>query len=260
MNNRDVQEIRKNIAKRKKYKRENVTGSDTPRSISFVQDEEKHGFLPFLQGDSTSSMKRSKARVHSFILKLLLACILFFGTAILFRLDGPVFQKTQAIALNALTEEFPFAKVQAWYRDYFGAPLAIIDTPPSNEVAEGTNYDFILPVMGNISETFQQNGKGIFIETDGKTNVSAMDNGTVIFAGNKNDTGKTVIIQHDDGSESTYGNLTNIKVYHYQFVTSNQVIGEIVQEDESVARLYFSIQKDRQYIDPVKVMQVDDQP
>src|SRR5699024_12750286 len=79
----------------------------------------------------------------------------------------------------------------------------------------------------------------------------------VTFAGNDRKTNKTVVIQHADNSTTTYGYLQSIDVHLYQSIQSNQRLGTFVSTQEN-RHLYFSIEKDNQYIDPVQVIQVDD--
>lgn len=97
------------------------------------------------------------------------------------------------------------------------------------------------------------------ISPESKDFVRAMNNGIVIFAGSKNDTDKTIIIQHPDRSESTYGMLSSIDVHLYQMVDANQVIGTKIPTEES-SMVFFSIEKANHYIDPAKVIRVDGNP
>src|SRR5699024_6410930 len=108
------------------------------------------------------------------------------------------------------------------------------------------------------TETFQENGKGVRIVSDQDTKVAVVKEGTVLFAGNKKDTGKTVIVQHVDQSKSIYGQLSNIEVHSYQSVQANQTIGTYKPESAEEA-MYFAIEKNREYMDPIQVIKVDEQ-
>src|SRR5690625_6502786 len=63
------------------------------------------------------------------------------------------------------------------------------------------------------------------IEASDQPEVYAIDQGTVLFAGNDRKTNKTVVIQHPDRTKSTYGFLAEINVRPYQFIQANQEIG-----------------------------------
>ncbi|MRG88226.1 peptidoglycan DD-metalloendopeptidase family protein [Salinibacillus xinjiangensis] len=263
MSRKSIDAVRKNITKRKGQKKLKGTsyGKGNMAQATYLQEEEKHGYFPTFTPGKGPYKKSEQNGISPFVFKALLAGILFFSSAILLRMEGEEFQKPKAFVVSALTEEFPFAKVQAWYRTNLGTPFAFLegneDVRPVNE-----QNGLILPVNGVISESFQQNGEGVMISVSPSesTEVTAMNEGTVVFAGKKKETGKTIMIQHIDGTYSIYGNLDEIDVFQYQFVSGNEVIGSLEAESGGEQpSLYFAIQDQRQFIDPVKVIQVDDQ-
>ncbi|QHS22902.1 M23 family metallopeptidase [Virgibacillus sp. MSP4-1] len=264
MSRKSIREVRQNIAKRKNLKKRN--GTSTHWGASMVQEEEKHGYFPSIHSNRNPNQRNGKQQteknwIPSFVFKALLAAIIFFSTAIILRVDSEAFQRPKAFLVNALTEEFPFARVQGWYRENLGTPFAFMENKKNVEQAAGEN-GLILPVNGVISQSFQQNGEGVLIEAGDTDNmeVTSMKAGSVVFAGNKRDTGKTIVIQHADGTNSIYGHLNEMDVFQYQFVSRNEVIGSLdSQSSEGQPTLYFAIQEDQRFIDPVKVMQVDDQ-
>lgn len=255
---RDVSQIRRNIAQRKRARKTLTSNSSTPRKItpsSFPQDEEKHGFLPVNEHyDSSKSVKDTF--VASFVMKSILAAVLFFGVAVFFQVNGSWVEKPKLWTSKVLTEEFPFASVNKWYQEQFGSPLAL--TPSKSNASE--DGALALPVNGTISQTFQMNGEGILISAEETSEVLSMEAGTVIFAGNDRETNKTVIIQHADKSKTIYGNLSSINVHLYQTVGSNDVLGEFIPSESNAKTVYFAIEKNNQFIDPVQVMQVDERP
>ena len=56
--------------------------------------------------------------------------------------------------------------------------------------------------------------------------ISLMDSGLVIFKGNKEGYGDTVIVQRPDNVEVWYSNLKNINVSLYDYVSSGYLLGE----------------------------------
>src|SRR5699024_3612758 len=128
----------------------------------------------------------------------------------------------------------------------FGSPLGFSD----KEILETTKADALaIPVNGDVMETFQTNGEGIKVAPTSRSSVTAWQDGVVIFAGNDRETKKTVVIQHADGSKSTYAFLTTIDVHLYESVTGNEAIGKY-NPDKSSDNVYFSIEKDNEFIDP----------
>jgi|SRR5690625_4250288 len=254
-----VQKVRQAIKQRKRH-RERMKLSSNKNVIPFTaSDEEKHGFFDAPAYDISSSFKKKKPKTVSnkFVFKGVASIALFISAAFLLQTNKPTFQQAQQWANAAFQEEFPFAKVNEWYVSKFGAPLSF--TPQGNAHVVHNESAMTLPVIGQVSETFSTNGTGIMISPEEKTVVSALSRGVVIFAGNDRHTDKTVIIQHADGSETTYGYLSSIDVHLYKIVHANETIGTF-QPNEQNEEVFFSIEKDNQFIDPAQVIPVGDIP
>lgn len=255
--NPNLNKVRKSISERKKTRR--ITSKETDKKqfpLMQLQEEEKHGYFPIFTDGSTSTKKRKSKMISGFILKGILSSILFLGTALLLQTNNDFLQKPKAVASGLLTNEFPFAKANQWYQATFGTPLALT---PKEKVVTSDKTTLALPVSGNISESFQANGEGVLITPDDTSNISVLREGVIIFAGNDPKTKKTIIVQHADGSKSTYGFLSSTNVHLYQFVDDNQVIGKFVPSEES-KNVYFAIENNDEFVDPVQVIEVNDLP
>ncbi|WP_226374344.1 M23 family metallopeptidase [Virgibacillus alimentarius] len=256
MMNKKIKKIRQSIEKRKKMRNVSANANEDLNKYLFTtlpQDEERHGnFSTF--PDAAFSSKDSRKVASGLILKSFLSVMLFFGVALLLQTDKEILDKPKGWTSNALTEEFPFARVNLWYQETFGSPLTF--SPKSTEATEG-EPSMALPVSGSVTESFQANGTGVMITPSETDTVNAFQDGVVVFAGNDRETDKTVIVQHADGSESTYGHLSSIEVHPYQFITADQKLGKFKPSDHNKT-VYFSIEKDKEYIDPVQVIKVDD--
>ncbi|MFD1362926.1 peptidoglycan DD-metalloendopeptidase family protein [Lentibacillus salinarum] len=249
-----IRKVRKSINQRKKM-RELSSGQTTSKRImpsSFPQEEEKHGYFPVFTDDAPSS-KQTSRQMSGFVIKGMLSVMLFFAVALLWQTDSELFAGTKKWTATAFTEEFPFARINLWYQETFGEPMAI----SSQSTDEG--QAMALPVNGAVSESFQANGTGVMLAPEDDTDVSALQGGVVTFAGNDREVGKTVIVQHADDSETVYGNLSSIDVHLYQFIDSGQKLGRFTPDADN-QNVYFAIEKDNTYIDPVQVIQVDDTP
>lgn len=248
---KDIAQVRKDIARRKQKKRTNHVDPPSSSAKFLVEEEEKHGYFPTT---SKASELEYQPAISKIVFKTMVAGIIFLACTISYQLDQPWLQKPKHLVTVAFTEEFPFATVNQWYQSKFGSPLAFV----SNNGTSVTEKQSVLPVNGTISESFQTNGQGILIATDDTSKVFAMDEGTVLFAGNDRTTNKTVIIQHPDKSKSIYGNLSDITVNQYQFIKANQEIGSFAPSENDATQLYFAIEKNNQYLDPVQVIKVDE--
>lgn len=257
---RDVKDIRRSIADRKKKR--GVGGEKKSTStpiVPSVQEEEKHGYFPFSESDRGSNANAQF--LTAFLFKSVIAGVLFFSVAILYRLDVGYLDRPKEWVDQAVTEEFQFAAVNQWYMEKFGEPLAFLPQSPGEEDAVPTAAgELALPVSGSIRESFQTNGQGVVIETSSQEEIHASGSGMVEFAGKKEDTGNTVIIQHADGSKSHYGYLSEVNVNQYQRVTAGSVIGKTAPSENGTAEtVYFAIQKGDQFVDPIEVIQVHDE-
>ncbi|GGB28265.1 hypothetical protein GCM10011409_02020 [Lentibacillus populi] len=253
-----VKQVRKSIAQRKNQRFLNT--KELPRQNlhpNLPQEEEKHGYFPAFPDDTGQSNDPNRGRLISgMMLKGVLSVILFFGAAFLFQTNAEIFRKPAELATTALTKEFPFARVNQWYQETFGSPLAFA---PKDKQKTRHDQALALPVNGKLAESFQANGSGIMIAPQDTADVFVLRDGVVIFAGNDRETDKTVVVQHADGSTSTYGYLDSINVHLYQYVEGNQRLGEFVP-DEANKTVFFAIEKDNKYVDPVQVIKVDDGP
>lgn len=259
-----IDQVRKAIMDRRKSRQNSIQRKPAKKSLlSFPKEEEKHGYLPtFFDQPWINSKQKDKGtvRFNRLIIKSIIALFVFIGTHVLLQTNHSAFQKPQQLALNALTEDFPFARMYMWYQETFGIPLAFISE--NSDKVEKTSIDekgTALPVHGDVTEPFDQNGKGILIEPNETANVSAWQDGVVIFAGNDRETDKTIIIQHEDKSKSIYGYLSSIDVHLYQFVPQHKNIGTITPTENNET-VYFSLQRKNKYMDPSQVIQVDDVP
>lgn len=251
-----VKKVREKIKQRKKRKyvqSKQLLGNDP--QILLLQEEEKHGYYPSIF-EQTSSKKRKRSFYSAFFIKGILSVTLFAAVGWIFESNLNYISKPKEWIQVSLTEEFPFAKLHQWYQTTFGSPNSFIPT----EIDYSTkNNELDLPVSGNIVETFQNNGTGIMILPEETASVSSIQEGIVIFAGNDTERGKTVIVQHPDNSKSTYGHLSSIHVHLYQYIGADKPIGAFHPSEEN-RTVYFSIEKDREYIDPIQVIPVGDLP
>jgi stage IV sporulation protein FA len=200
---------------------------------------------------------------EGFLLRLMLSICLFLVVAILFKNPSAELGSARAYVQKTFETEFQFAMVSNWYEEQFGRPLVLLPTStPATSGAdskESTNSEsvYALPAVGKVTETFQNNGKGILLETGNKSKIDSAQEGFVSFVGEKDNLGKTVIIQHYDGSESWYGMLDSIddEIKLYSFIENGSSVGTASKSESSDSGVfYFAIKKGDQFIDPLEVV------
>lgn len=199
-------------------------------------------------------------RKEVFIFKIFASACLVLIIAILFRNQSDSLQDARNIVKKSMEQEFEFASISAWYEKQFGKPLAILPISDKNKQIQEAEVgkQYALPASGKIVESFKSNGKGIMIETEKGAAVKTMNAGRVIFAGEKEGIGKTVILQHQDKSESWYGGLGELKVTFSEYVEKGKEVGTVSsRKDASAGSFYFAIKKGDDFIDPNQVIRFE---
>src|SRR5690625_4760676 len=242
--NHKLDEIRKNIAKRK------INRGIKPQQRSYsygsiLDDEERFGY----PSDPKTEGKLDLSRTSLFP-KFLISLFIFFITFFIYNSQFALFTQMKPHAQQILTEDLPFATVQAWYEERFSSPLVLLGRD-ARSVDNDVNQSSI-PVSGLDEAQIKDYQDGVHIEVLEAKNVYPMTRGTVLFAGRKQDTGNTIIIQHEDGQKSVYGHLSTIDVFHYQFVRPNQIIATVEPDEVTgFTNMYFAIQDNDKFINPM---------
>lgn len=231
---RDINQVRQALAKRKTEKLKAIKSRSMSRPIKSATSKIQ------------TKDKQSEQKTPVFVKQLIASGFIFLAVLFINQFITPASQWVT----NQLREDFPFASVHVWYQEQFGSPLGFFienePVPVSNQVA--------VPVSGIVNSAYDLKGQGVMIEASDQPEVYAIDQGTVLFAGNDRKTNKTVVIQHPDRTKSTYGFLAEINVRPYQFIQANQEIGV----SSSETPVYFSLQKGSVYLDPVEVISIDE--
>lgn len=170
----------------------------------------------------------NKKNINKLITKFMIA-IIFFLISIIFTNYSD--KNLLLYKEYVFTESLPFTKIKGWYEDLFGEVLPTQDN--TQTVFNGKL------VYKEISEYYD--GEKLLVSKN--TLVNNITSGVVVFSGEKDNYGNTVIIQGIDGVDIWYGNLENVSVSLYDYIEANTVIGETKDE-----YLYLVIKKDNEYI------------
>ncbi|WP_175990881.1 M23 family metallopeptidase [Bacillus sp. Marseille-Q1617] len=262
MGNR-ADEIRKRIAKRKKTNKMTTQRGYPNNSYLLPSDEERYGAERYssFEGGPPPEGFHPLFKKETFMMKILGAGIMVLITAIMFKSPSPVFDEAKTVVNRTMETEFQFAAISSWYEDQFGKPLALLPggTEEKDSSSADTTKEYARPASGKVVENFKTNGQGIMLETGFGEDVAAMKGGLIIFAGKKDKLGNTVVIQHEDKSESWYGHLESIEVNQYEFVDKGSAVGKVSTSGESdvSGEFYFAIKMGDEFIDPIQVISFD---
>lgn len=182
------------------------------------------------QSINLNSNVKIKKKVIIFINKVLITAIISLALLISFKLS-PEFKSL--FNQHVYTESFPFAKVKELYQKYFGSTL--VDTSSKDDQAvfsEKLTYD---------SQSVYHDGVALSVTSNYM--IPNINSGIVVFIGEKENYGKTVIVQQLDGVDVWYGNVDTVNVKMYDYVEQGALLGEVVDNT-----LYVAFQKEGNFV------------
>ena len=134
---------------------------------------------------------------------------------------------------EVLDKNFSFAFLGNLYEKYLG------DIVPSDN-------DSSLPVFNEklVYSQKEQFNNGYKLSVSDNYLVPTLTSGIVVFVGEKDEMGNVIVIEGDDSSTITYGNIHNTNIKLYDYINKGSFLGEV--EDNL---LYIIIQKNGAYED-----------
>ncbi len=111
----------------------------------------------------------------------------------------------------------------------------------------------ILPVIGIISKKYSEETahNGTDFAANMGDPVFATAEGTIIFASDKDELGRTVTIDHGNGYQTSYSHLQKISVKKNAFIKKGEVLGFVGSSGNSTGpHLHYEVTLQKQYIDP----------
>lgn len=158
-----------------------------------------------------------------FSLKLILSIFILFGVLSIIKLSPDT---KDAIKKELFETNLDFSAVNNLFSKIFPIEESV---PVSND---GIKYKKYTPYLD-----------GVKVSTTEGESINLIESGIVVFIGNKEGYGKTLIVQQSNGVDVWYGNLDNINVNIYDYINKNTVIGE------SKGELYLVFQKNGEFLD-----------
>lgn len=117
---------------------------------------------------------------------------------------------------KVLGVNFNFVYMNDLYKKYLGGVL------PFNNLFQETQPVFNEKL--NYKE-IKEYLDGVSLSVSNDYLVPSIDSGLVVFVGNKNEYGNTVIIQNSSGVDIWYSNMDNIDVKMYEYIPKGRPIG-----------------------------------
>lgn len=176
--------------------------------------------------------------VRNLITRVLLAVILFLTILIVMNLSDDV---KSFINVDVLKENISFSKVSNLYNKYFGNVLPIKEEGLESKTVfnESITYNKLTDYKDGYELTVSDN----YI-------VPIIKSGIVVFIGDKENYGRTVIIQGNNEIDYWYGNLDSVNISLYDIVNSGEILGSIKDN-----KLYLVFQKNNEFLSYDEVME-----
>ena len=195
--------------------------------------EEYKSINKYLNKKNINSQESNVSRnLKKHISKFLIICILFLLFLIFSKLDKGFKTKFYDYVYN---NNFSFAKVNKWYKDNFGELF-----PLENFLVEDTLV-FSEKLTYESSNIYKD---GVSLKVSDNYLVSVLESGIVIFVGEKEGYGNTVIVQQENGIDVWYSNINYSNINMYDYVEKSSFIGEV--KDNNLILIF---QKDGEYLD-----------
>lgn len=165
----------------------------------------------------TNDEKKSFNYLKRLISRTLIAIILLLIGIIFYKTDT---SNKELINKYLYEDNWDFINVKNIFEDKIGK---IIPVSKTNSELVMSNGDF------TTNPYVFKNDLTIFsLKED--TNITTLCGGIVVFMGNKDNLGNTIIIQGNDGIDIWYSNITNSNISLYDYVDKNTIIGESVNK------------------------------
>ncbi len=136
---------------------------------------------------------------------------------------------------EVLTKSLPFTKIKTTIESFLGKEdilNKIVKEPEVPVFNENLSYKETSIFMN-----------GVRLEVNDNYLTPLLESGIVVFIGEKENYGNTVIVQGIDGIDIWYGNVTNLNVKMYEYVEKGNLLGETTNNE-----LYLVFMKDGAYL------------
>lgn len=178
--------------------------------------------------------KQSDNKLLKFVNKMLLLILIVLIAVILCK-SNP---KIKAFVKEEIFEKnLSFAKINKWYKDKFGSVIPIDDIIPTEE-----NISVFSESLKYTEEVKYEDGVKLTVTNNYL--IPVIKSGIVVFIGEKDNYGKTIIVQQVDGIDCWYGNINTESVKLYDYIEEGSLLG---QTNENF--VYLAFQKDGDFLD-----------
>lgn len=178
------------------------------------------------------SKKNNKNKVKSFFNKILLCIVLFLILMIVVKNNPSLKDKIYYLIYE---NNLSFSSFKKYIDEKLGGVIpfdnVIVDDTIS-VFSEGISYEEKISYMN-----------GVKLKVSNNYLVPVIESGIVVYMGEKDDIGYTIIVQQNDGVDAWYSNIKS-KVKLYDYIEKGSLLGEAIDNN-----IYLYFQKNGEFID-----------
>jgi len=169
--------------------------------------------------------------LKNLITRILMSIILVLSICIFMKLDD---QFELLIDEYFFQKSLKFTKINNWYQDNIGNIIPVVNKQNSSLVFSSNDLQ---------KNSYENYLNGVKINVEVNSPISLINGGIVVFIGEKEGYGNTLILQGNDGIDYWYGGINNLNVNLYDYLEKDTLIGETINN-----YLYLVLQKEGNYI------------
>lgn len=183
-------------------------------------------------GENKKPSPESRTYVNMLITRVLVSVILFFGAIVLSNMTT---WGREFIEKEVLTDSISFAGLAHFYDKYLGSIVPFDDILKDDATVfdEKLSYEEIT----NYKDGYELKVKKNYL-------VPVVNSGIVVFIGEKEGYGNTIIVQGIDEVDYWYSNVTNVPISLYDYVSKGNYLGTVDGD-----KLYMTFKKGSEYLE-----------
>ena len=168
--------------------------------------------------------------INTFLLKVLVCIFLFL---IFLICNKKVKNFNKIIYDNFYNSNFSFAKINNWYESNFGFLFPIKKIEEVQVFNEQLSY-----------KTKEKYKEGVLLKVNDNYLVPSLSNGIVIFIGDKEGLGRTIIVEDENEVDIWYSNINILNINLYDYVNKGDYLAEAID-----GKIIMIFQRKGKYLD-----------
>ena len=176
--------------------------------------------------------------VNGLLCRLVISVVIFLGIIVAMKTNDDV---KSFVYNKVLGENISFSKISNLYNKYFGSVIPI--KSEGLDAKEVFSEKLVYDKISAYHDGYELRVKDDYL-------VPIIKTGIVVFIGEKDTYGKTVIIQGIDEVEYWYSNIEDLNVSLYDYVENGTILGKTIGD-----KLYLTLQKNGEYLGYDEVME-----